>query len=72
MTDDKAVSFAYSTASGESPSNVLKNTTSWVRTTLIDPTSYSTSLSASVTSTTDVVMHDAPYTDFCEASMGHQ
>ncbi|WP_300679913.1 hypothetical protein [Nocardioides sp.] len=68
MTDDKSVSFAYSTANNETPSATLKNTTTWARD-LIDATSWSTSLSSSVASTTDVVMHDAPYTDWCEAAL---
>lgn len=64
MTDDKNVSFVYSTANGESPSATLQSTTTFTRG-LVNPTSYSTSLVSTQTSTTDVVMHDADYTSFC-------
>jgi hypothetical protein len=72
MTDDKQVSFGYWTGGGETPSATLQSATTWVRSNLLDPTELSTSLSASVASTTDVVMHDANYVDYCESALGVQ
>jgi hypothetical protein len=67
MTDNKSVVFSYIDASAD-----LASASNWVRAELLNPTQLETSYQPNETTSTDVIIRDRYYTDWCESTLGVQ